>query len=246
MTETAALWSGASYERIAATFTPIHEQVVRELGCGSGDRVLDLACGTGGVALVAARTGADVVGADISTDQLVKARRAAEEVGLEIRFDEGDCQALPYEGGAFDVVASVFGFVFAASHRQAAGELTRVVRSGGRIGFTGWTDDEWSRVGDQLGRPYPEGDDAREWGRETYVREQLGEAFELGFVWGEWLIEGSPAELWELVSTSVPPLKVWLDSLDAKRCAEAEQAYLELFAPGEVRRRYLLVTGERR
>jgi SAM-dependent methyltransferase len=246
VSETAAFWSGASYERIAATFAPVHEQVVRELGVGAEDRVLDLACGTGGVALVAARAGADVVGLDISPDQLAKARLAAEAAGLSIRFDEGDCQALPYEDASFDVAASVFGFVFAASDRQAAAELARVVRSGGRIAFTGWTDDEWSRVGERLGRPFPEGDDAREWGKEAYVREQLGASFELGFEWGEWVIQGSPQELWELSSTSVPPLKGWLDTLDPESYEEAEQAYLALFASGELRRRYLLAKGSRR
>jgi len=244
--ETAALWSGASYERIAATFAPIHERVVRELGVGSGDRVLDLGCGTGGLALVAARAGADVVGLDISPDQLQKAWRAAEEAGLEVQFDEGDCQSLPYEDGSFAVAASVFGFVFAANHRQAARELTRVVGREGRIAFTSWTDDEWSRVGDRLGRPFPEGDDAREWGKKAYVREQLGETVELSFEWGEWAIRGSPEELWELSATSVPPLKIWLDTLDPERYAEAEQVYRELFAPGELRRRYLLVIGKQR
>src|SRR5215471_16173803 len=85
-------WSGASYERIAETFAPIHDRVVAALDVQPGSRVLDVACGTGGVALRAARAGADVVGIDISTDQLAKARRAAQDEGLAIRFDEGDCQ----------------------------------------------------------------------------------------------------------------------------------------------------------
>jgi SAM-dependent methyltransferase len=241
----AELWSGASYERIAATFTPVHEQVVRELGVVSEDRVLDLACGTGGVALVAARTGADVVGLDISADQLEKARRGAEKAGLEIRFDEGDCQEMPYTDESFDAVASVFGFIFSPDHRRAASELVRVVRPGGRIAFTAWPEDEWSRLGDQLGRPYPEGDDAREWSRREYVTELLGGAFQLRLDCHEWTVSGSPEELWELVRTSAPPLRVWLEGLDADRYAEAERAYLEFFAGGELRREYLLVVGER-
>jgi SAM-dependent methyltransferase len=241
----AELWSGASYERIAATFTPVHEQVVRELGVGREDRVLDLACGTGGVALVAARAGAEVVGLDISADQLEKARRDAEQAGLEIRFDEGDCQEMPYADGSFDAVASVFGFIFAPDNRRAASELVRVVRPGGRMAFTAWPEDDWSRLGDRLGRLYPEGDDAQVWARREYVTELLGGAFQLRFGTHEWTVSGSPEELWELVRTSVPPLRVWLETLDADRYAEAERAYLEFFTGGEMRREYLLVVGER-
>jgi len=241
----AELWSGASYERIAATFTPVHEQVVRELAVGGGDRVLDLACGTGGVALVAARTGATVVGLDLSSDQLDKARLEAEDAGLEIRFDVGDCQELPYADGSFDAVASVFGFIFASDNRRAAAELVRVVRAGGRAAFTAWPEDDWSRLGDRLGRTYPEGDDARAWSDPEYVVELIGGAFRLRFERNEWAVMGTPEELWELVRTSVPPLRVWLEALDADRYAEAERAYLEFFAGGEMRREYLLAVGER-
>ena len=100
-------WSGASYERIAETLAPIHDRIVEALALRPRMRVLDVACGTGGVALRAARAGADVVGIDISADQLAKARRAAKEEGLEIQFDEGDCEALPYWDGAFEAVASL-------------------------------------------------------------------------------------------------------------------------------------------
>src|SRR6185437_13235412 len=111
-------WSGASYERIAETFASIHDRVVAALAAGPGTRLLDVACGTGGVALRAAR--ADVVGIDISADQLAKARSAAREQGLDVRFDEGDCQELPYLDGEFDAVASAFGAIFAADHERAA------------------------------------------------------------------------------------------------------------------------------
>jgi ubiquinone/menaquinone biosynthesis C-methylase UbiE len=86
---------------------------VRTLAPGPGERFLDLACGTGAVALLAAKARADVVGLDISPGQLAKARDAAAEAGLDIRFDEGDAQELPYGDGAFDVVASAFGVIFA-------------------------------------------------------------------------------------------------------------------------------------
>src|SRR5262249_12055254 len=109
----AADWSGAAYERIAEAFVPTHERMVEELAPAAGERFRDLACGTGGVALIAARRGAEVTGLDISADQLGKARAAADEAGFSIRFDEGDAQSLPYDDAEFDVIASAFGIIFA-------------------------------------------------------------------------------------------------------------------------------------
>ncbi len=130
LSDAAAAWSGATYERIAEALAPIHRRIVEMLEPQPGERFLDLACGTGGVALVAARTGADVTGLDISADQLVKAQAAAEEAGVSITFDEGDAQALPYADSSFDAVASVFGMIFAPDHGRAGAELTRVCRPG--------------------------------------------------------------------------------------------------------------------
>src|SRR5581483_3709905 len=126
--DAAAAWSGATYERIAESFAPIHAELVEALRVQPGERFLDVATGTGGVALPAARAGAEVTGQDISTDQLGKARRAAEEAGLSIRFDEGDAQELPYEDESFDVVASAFGAIFAPDRERTARELQRVLR----------------------------------------------------------------------------------------------------------------------
>jgi SAM-dependent methyltransferase len=242
----APLWSGATYERIAETFAPIHDRVVAELDARPGLVFLDLACGTGGVALRAARRGADVTGIDIAPDQLEKARAAAESDGLEIRFDEGDCEALPYADAAFDAVASVFGMIFAPSHARAAAELARVTRSGGRVAFTVWSEDEWVRLGRELGREDAPGDETTAWSDEQHVRELLSAAFELRFARGEWVVLQAPEALWELISTSAPPIRAWLATLSPERRDEVEQAYLRFFARGELRRPYLLVLGERR
>jgi SAM-dependent methyltransferase len=239
-------WSGASYERIAETFAPIHDRVVEALNITSGDRVLDVACGTGGVALRAARVGADVVGIDISPDQLAKARRAAEAEGLEIQLDEGDCEELPYWDGAFEAVASAFGAIFAPDHERVASELARVCRPGGRLALTAWPKDEWSEVSVRAGRTFPEGEDAREWAQEEHVRGLLGGTFDLEFRTGEWRIEaGSGEELWELASTSMPPLRTWLAEQSPEARAHAERVYLEHLAPGVLERNYVLVLGTR-
>ena len=240
-------WSGASYERIAETFAPIHDRVVAALEIGPGARVLDVACGTGGVALRAARAGADVVGIDISADQLAKARRAAGSEGLAIQFDEGDCQQLPYADAAFDAVVSAFGAIFAPDHERAAAELARVCRPAGRLVLTAWPADEWTQVHARTGRTSIEDADAREWSKGEHVRALLGDAFELELQTGNWRVEaGSEEELWELASSSMPPLRAWLAGLDDAARARAERVYLEALAPGVLEREYLLVLGTRR
>jgi ubiquinone/menaquinone biosynthesis C-methylase UbiE len=243
----AETWSGASYERIAETFTAIHDRVVEALAIEPGARVLDVACGTGGVALRAARAGARVTGIDISADQLAKARRAAEEEGLAIRFDEGDCQELPYGDAEFDAVASAFGAIFAPDHERTAAELARVCRPGGRLALTAWPADDWSETHARAGRTFVEDADAREWSKEEHVRRLLGDAFELELQTGDWRIEAeSGAELWELASTSMPPLRAWLAEQNEEARARAEQVYLDYLASGVLARNYVLVLGTRR
>jgi ubiquinone/menaquinone biosynthesis C-methylase UbiE len=243
----ADVWSGASYERIAETFAPIHDRIVEVLAIGSGMRVVDVACGTGGVALRAARAGADVVGIDISADQLAKARSAAAAEGLAVRFDEGDCQELPYRDGEFDAVTSAFGAIFAPDHERTAGELARVCRRGGALALTAWPKDAWSEVHARAGRTFVEDADARDWAEEEHLRALLDDAFELELQTGEWRIEAaSAADLWELASTSMPPLRAWLAGLDDAARAHAEQVYLEALAPGVLEREYVLVLGARR
>src|SRR5215471_15562886 len=190
-------WSGASYERIAETFTAIHDRVVEALAIEPGARVLDVACGTGGVALRAARAGANVTGIDISADQLAKARRTAEAEGFAIQFDEGDCQELPYGDAEFDAVASAFGAIFAPDHERTAAELARVCRSGGRLALTAWPADEWSETHVRAGRVFVEDVGAREWSKEEHIRRLLGGAFELELQAGDWRVEAdSGAALW--------------------------------------------------
>jgi ubiquinone/menaquinone biosynthesis C-methylase UbiE len=240
-------WSGASYERIAETFAPIHDRVVAALAIEPGARVLDVACGTGGVALRTAGVGADVAGIDISADQLAKARAAAEAAGLAIRFDEGDCERLPYVDEEFAAVASAFGVIFALDHEQAAAEPARVCRPAGRLALTAWPKDEWSEVSVRAGRTLEPGPNARDWAEEEHVRTLLGNSFDLELQRGEWRIEAESGEaLWELTSTSMPPLRSWLAEQNDEVRAHAEEVYREYLAPGVLRREYVLVVGTRR
>ena len=247
VTGAAEVWSGASYECLAETYAPIHDRVVGALAIDPGMRVLDVACGTGGVALRAARAGADVVGVDISPDQLAKARQAAEAAGLHIRFDEGDCEELPYGDAEFDAVASAFGAIFASDHERTAAELARVCRPGGRLALTAWSKDAWSELHTKAGRTFSNEADAREWSQEGRVRALLGDGFDLELLRGEWRVEAESGDaLWELLSNSMPPLRSWLAEQSGEARAHAERVYLEFLAPGVLEREYVLVLGRRR
>lgn len=240
-------WSGASYERIAETFTAIHDRIVETLAPSPGERVLDVACGTGGIALRAARAGADVVGVDISPDQIAKAQRAAELEGLRIVLEVGDCQELPYGDAEFDVVVSAFGAIFAPDHARVAAELARVCKPGGRFALTAWPTDDWGETHIRAGRTFEDEINARQWADPDYVRALLGDAYELEFEDGDWVVEAeSPEALWEMLSTSVPPLRAWLAEQDPESRERAERVYLEYLRPGVLRRRFVLVLGRRR
>jgi SAM-dependent methyltransferase len=204
-----------------------------------------VATGTGGVALPAAHAGAEVTGQDLSADQLVKARAAAAEAGVSIRFDEGDAQELPYEDESFDVVSSAFGVIFAPDHERAAGQLTRVLRHGGRLGLTTWTDDAWFRFNRSI-RPDYEGATAQRWGDESYARGLLPE-LDLVFQPGEWVLEAASAEeLWELLAASVPPLKAWLETLDPGARQHIDREYLQFLGGARLRREYVRILGTRK
>src|SRR5262249_53012321 len=150
------------------------------------EKWLDVGCGPGGVAMRAARAGATVTGLDLSPVMVETARRRAAEAGLEIAYDVGDAESLPYEDASFDVVSSSVGIFLAPDHAAVARELARVVRPGGRLGFTAWRPGSRVEKGVQLSSrfqpPPPEGAGYPfDWGTEEHVTELLGGAFELEF-----------------------------------------------------------------
>ena len=177
----AAAWSSAPWEEAEHQLGEAHERLVDALEPKSGERWLDVATGTGAVALRMARRGADVAGLDIAPGLIETARRRAGEEGLAIRFDVGDAEALPYEDGSFDGVASSFGVIFAPRHEVAARELARVLRPGGRLGFTAWRPDAgFFPIIRKYAPPPPEGaGDSDDWGRDEYVERMLGGSFDL-------------------------------------------------------------------
>ena len=134
-----AAWGAAPFERVAEEIADVHDNLVARLAPKPGERFLDVACGTGGVAERAAALGADVTGVDFAAELVDTARRRAEERGLAVHYDVGDAEALPYDDASFDVVASCFGVMFAPNQDRAAAELARVCKPGGRIGLACWT-----------------------------------------------------------------------------------------------------------
>ncbi len=252
---TAAIWSSAPWEEAEHMLAPVHDRLAAALDPQAGDRWLDVGCGTGAVALRAARAGADVTGLDIAPTLVETARRRASEEGLAIRFDVGDAEALPYEDASFDKVSSSMGVIFAPTHAAAASELARVLPSGGRLGFTAWRPGTaFFDLTRKYAPPPPEGvGNPDDWGSEDYVGQLLGDSFELTFEKGLMEFEAeSGDEAWERMSRTVGPFKAANTGLEPERLAEFRRHFVELFeahrTPEGVRlpADYLLVLGTRR
>jgi ubiquinone/menaquinone biosynthesis C-methylase UbiE len=173
------IWGAGDYDRVAAGFRHEAEAFVGRLALNPQLTVLDAACGSGNLTIPAARTGAKVVGQDLVPALLADAARWARREKLDIRLDQGNVEALPYEDAQFDVVMSMFGLMFAARPDRVAAELARVTRSGGRVALANWT--RTGFVGQMLAlhaavaAPPPGVPSPLIWGDESSVRELLGD-----------------------------------------------------------------------
>jgi len=131
-------WSSGDFNEIARQTMAVAEDLCREIDPRPNEAVLDIACGSGNLALVAARRYCDVSGIDLAPNLIERARTRAAAEGLAVDFRVGDAQELPYPDASFDVVTSVFGVMFAPDQERAARELLRVCRPGGRIALASW------------------------------------------------------------------------------------------------------------
>jgi 2-polyprenyl-3-methyl-5-hydroxy-6-metoxy-1,4-benzoquinol methylase len=134
-----ATWIAGDFGEIASSFAGGAANFVNDLGIKPGDKVLDVACGTGNQSIPAAQLGAIVTGIDIAPNLIEQAKLNAENGGLKIRFEVGDAEKLPYEDASFDIVLSMFGAMFAPRPEFVVNELTRVCRPGGLIAMGNWT-----------------------------------------------------------------------------------------------------------
>lgn len=172
-----AMWATGDYAAIARDmFWDVGARIVDRVGVRSGDRVLDVACGTGNAAIRAAEAGGRVVGVDLTPALFEAGQDLAAEAGVEVEWIEGDAEALPFDEESFDVVLSTFGCMFAPRHEVAARELARVLRPGGRMGLCSWTPQ--SSIADLMRAMMrylpPESDFAQPpplWGTEGHVRD---------------------------------------------------------------------------
>jgi SAM-dependent methyltransferase len=172
-----ATWMAGNYTLIAETTAPAANKFIARQHLKPGVRLLDVACGSGNLCVPAAKAGAAVTGVDIAPNLLDAARSRAARESVDITFDEGDAERLPYQNGAFDIVVSMFGAMFAPRPEVVARELARVCRSGGRIVMANWTPAGFigdlfrmtgKHVAPAAGAPSP-----LQWGDEVAVRERL-------------------------------------------------------------------------
>jgi ubiquinone/menaquinone biosynthesis C-methylase UbiE len=134
------MWGNGPYERITATLEDIHDVVIDRLRPKRGRRWIDLACGTGAVAMRAARAGAEVTGVDLAPALIETANEKARAEGLDVDFRVGDCENLTgIDDASYEVASSTVGIMFTPDHAATAREIGRIVKPGGRIGLANWT-----------------------------------------------------------------------------------------------------------
>ena len=222
----AAVWSagGKDYDRISRGIADAIEHCVLRLNPQPGERILDLATGTGWTSRVVARSGAMVTGVDIAGALLDAARAKAEVDALPIDYQFGDAENLHFRDGAFDAVVSTFGIMFASRPEAAAEELARVCRKGGRIALTTWfSDGNLFKMFQVMKRympppPSPPPPSPFEWGRVERIRELLGGKFDLRFEKAvSYYREASGDAAWNTYSTGYGPTRSLAASLDPGR-----------------------------
>lgn len=177
-----ALWEKGDFTKIAASMRASGEEVSKSLGVGPGMKVLDLGCGDGTTALPSAQLGADVLGVDIASNLVAAGNRRAEEAGLSnLKFQEGDASNLEGLGDEnFDLVASVFGAMFAPRPFDVAKEMLRVTKTGGKVFMGNWIPGDPTlvaqilRISSSYSPPPPEGFvSPMTWGIEDHVTERF-------------------------------------------------------------------------
>jgi SAM-dependent methyltransferase len=215
------MWGSGDYAAVAATIQYLSERLCEAVDLRAGQRVLDVATGSGNAALAAARRLTDVVGLDYVPALLARAERRAEAEGLALAVTEGDAEALPFPDASFDVVLSAVGVMFAPNQAQAARELVRVCRPGGTIGLANWTPDGF--VGEMLrlvGRyvPPPPGlASPTRWGTVEGLRELFGEEINVQITPQEQLFRfRSPEQFADFFRAHYGPIERAFAAIDAE------------------------------
>ncbi|HEX8029771.1 MAG TPA: class I SAM-dependent methyltransferase [Vicinamibacterales bacterium] len=237
----AAVWSsgGDRYNAISRGIADSIEHCVMRLNPKRGERILDLATGTGWASRLIARRGAKVIGVDIAPDLLEAAREYAAAENLSIDYRVGDAEKLPFDDGEFDAVVSSVGVMFASRPEAAARELARVTRNGGRIALTTWLSDGNVFKMFQVMKQYMAAPAAGAtpapspfaWGNPDRIRDLLGSAFDLKFERAvSYYREPSPEAAWETFVTGYGPTKMLAAGLDPDRRERLHEDFVAFHA----------------
>jgi SAM-dependent methyltransferase len=263
--EPSSVWALGDYHRFAKeTVWELGPVLVEACGISKGQRVLDVAAGTGNVAIRAAEAGATVVASDVTPENFESGRREARSRGVELDWIEADAEALPFGDGEFDVVTTCFGAMFAPNHQAVADEFLRVCWPGGTIGSIAFTPDGlggefFGLVARHAPPPPPGAAPPVLWGSEDHVRELFGDRVDrLDMTRGEYVERAaSPQAYVGLFRETFGPLIALraLLSADPDRAGALDQDFLEFATsssrggrdgPAEYHYKYLLVVARKR
>ena len=228
------MWATGDYSAVAVPIVIVSELLCEGLDLRAGWKVLDVACGSGNTSIASARRRCRVTGVDYVPALLERARERAAAERLKIEFLEADAERLPFADESFDAVTSTFGAIFAPNQEQAAGELLRVCRSGGKIGMANWAPDgfvgEWFKLSSRYMPPPPPGfKPPLAWGDESRIRELFGERIaSLSITRRTFVLRYESAKAWlEFFRQSFGPTRTTFENLDA---AAQDQFAAELLA----------------
>lgn len=254
------MWASGDYRRIADDLVaPLGPALVRASGVGRGDRVLDVAAGTGSAAIAAASTGARVTASDLTPELLAQGKMIAAERGVDLDWREANAEQMPFADNDFDAVLSCIGVMFAPHHQRAADELVRVCRPGGTIALLNWTPQGF--LGEMLAtmKPYlpappPGAQPPPLWGSEDHVRALLGERVSELAMQREYLavdLFGSGQQCRDFFKAHYGPTIAAYNSIDEQSIPEldselAELAQRYLAGSSTMQWEYLVVTARKR
>ena len=248
----------AHFAPLQAITTMTAARLIQHAGVRSGTRVLDVACGTGVVAITAARAGARATGLDLTPELLAVARENSRIAGVEIEWQEGDAESLPFEAATFDAVVSQFGHMFAPRPDVALAEMLRVLKPGGTIAFSTWPPEllvgrMFALIGSYMPAP-PGVAPPPLWGDPNVVRERLGAAVrDIVFDRATMPVPAlSPQHFREEIERTAGPVRKLVESLaasDPARLAAFRRQYdaltIDYFAGNCVRQGYLMTRAVR-
>lgn len=235
-----AMWGSGDYAAVAATINLVSENLCEAADISGGERVLDVACGSGNAAIAAARRFADVTGLDYVPQLVDQARTIARALRLPVAFIDGDAEALPFATAEFDAVLSVFGVMFAPDEAKSAAELRRVCRPGGRIALASWTPEgfigEMFKIVGSHVRPAPGAPSPLRWGAVAGLAELFPGARIQSRACVHVFRYRSAAHWFELFRTCYGPTLKAFESLDtgARQALEADlmRAFHRASTPG--------------